>query len=69
MTETSSFTSFDMVFMLLQPQVPVGKAGSRCPVIMQVPRESSLAFYVRWSSTPSKEIAKSIVRIGQHRDI
>lgn len=42
-------------------EVPVGKAGSRCPVIMRVPRESSLAFYVRWSSTSSKEIAKSIV--------
>lgn len=57
------FTRVDQLFMLLYMQVPVGKAGARCPVIRQVPRESSLAFYVRWSSTPSKEIAKSIVRI------
>lgn len=42
-------------------EVPVGKAGAWCPVNRQESRECSLAFYSRWSSSPSKEMAKSIV--------
>jgi hypothetical protein len=49
--------------ILLCMQVPVGKAGAWCPVNRSVPRESFLAFYSKLSSPPSKEIAKSIVRM------